>query len=283
VYPAGVLAEVIRALRCPVCRAEVILAGHAIRCPLGHSIDLGRQGHASMLGGRPPRATGDTAAMIAARADFLAGGHFAPLAGALAELAAAHAAPQGLLVEVGAGTAYYLAAVLDRLPGRAGLAIDLSPHAARRAARAHERAAAIVADATSHLPLADGSAALILDVFAPRNAAELARLLDPRGALLVVTPTPRHLAELTGRLGLLSVDAAKEERLERTLGATFHRIESRPLTWPLRLDHAAATDLVAMGPSAHHVATEDLATRLAGLPAILEATAEVRLDLLVRR
>ena len=279
------LAEVIRALRCPVCGESVALAGRALRCPRGHSIDLARQGHANMLVGRPPRVHGDTAAMIAARAEFLAGGHFAPLAAALAELAGAHAghaAPDGLVVEVGAGTGYYLAAVLDALPGRAGLAIDLSPHAARRAARAHERASAIVAD-VSRLPLADGSAALLLDVFAPRPAAELARVLHPQGALLVVTPTAAHLAELAAPLGLVAVDPHKEERLDRTLGAAFTRASSRTLTWPLHLDHPAAASLLAMGPSAHHVPPEQRTSRLATLPDPVPATAEVSIDLLLRQ
>ena len=66
---------------------------------------------------------GDTAAMVQARADFLAAGHFAGLAADLAQAAGAAAgsvAASGCVVDVGAGTGYYLAAVLDRLPGRVG-------------------------------------------------------------------------------------------------------------------------------------------------------------------
>ncbi len=49
----------------------------------------------------------------------------------------------------------------------------------------------------------DAVAALVLNVFAPRNGAETTRVLAPGGLLAVVTPTERHLEELVGPLGLL--------------------------------------------------------------------------------
>src|SRR6202044_3128376 len=77
------------------------------------------------------------------------------------------------------------------------------------------------------LPVADGAAAVVLDVFAPRNGAELRRVLHPAGRLLVVTPSPGHLAELAGPLGLLSVDPRKDERLAGTLGPYFRLVGQR--------------------------------------------------------
>ena len=85
--------------------------------------------------------------------------------------------------------------------------------------------AAVVCDAWQALPVADGVAALVLDVFAPRNPPEFRRVLRPGGKLLVVTPTARHLSELVTGLGLLSVDERKPERLEQALGADFVLLE----------------------------------------------------------
>jgi hypothetical protein len=45
--------------------------------------------------------------MVAARALFFGAGHYVPLAGAIADLAAAHAAADGMNLETGAGTACY--------------------------------------------------------------------------------------------------------------------------------------------------------------------------------
>src|SRR5688572_20694208 len=122
--------------------------------------------------------------------------------------------PPGCILDLGAGTGWYLARVLERLPGRQGLALDLSKHALRRAARAHPRIGAVACDAWAPLPLRDGVAALVLSVFAPRDGAEIARVLRPGGALVVVTPTDRHLEPLVSKLGLLTVDERKEERID---------------------------------------------------------------------
>lgn len=271
------LAEVVAQLRCPVCRGSLADAGGALRCGAGHAFDVARQGYVNLVTGRPGL-PGDTPAMVAARAGFLAAGHYAPLSAALAELAAARAPAAGLVVEVGAGTAHHLAAVLDRLPGRAGLALDASRHAARRAARAHPRAAAAVADVRRPLPLADGSAAILLDVFAPRDGGEFRRVLRGDGALLVATPAPGHLAELRGALGLLEVDPEKDRRLAATLGRWFRREEARPLAFPLRLSRDDVALLAGMGPSAHHLDPAALAAAVAGLTEPVAVTAAVRLE-----
>jgi 23S rRNA (guanine745-N1)-methyltransferase len=256
--------DVVAALRCPICRGPLADGGAALRCAAGHAFDVARQGYVSFLAGRGTALVGDDATMVAARERTLAAGHFAPLAAALAEEAAG--AGPGLVVEVGAGTGWYLARVLEALPGRAGLALDLSKFAARRAARAHPRAAAAVADARATLPLADGVAGLALDVFAPRNGPELRRVLRADGLLLVVTPAPDHLGELRATLGLLDVDPGKERRVADALGPWFEREGARAVRWELRLDRADVLALAGMGPSARHVAPDVLASRARALP-----------------
>src|SRR5699024_6366723 len=94
-----------------------------------------------------------------------------------------------------------------------GIGVDASKPAVRAAARAHPRAAAVLADAWGGLPLADASAHLIMSVFAPRNSAAYRRVLAPGGAVLVVAPQPGHLAELVEALGLVRVDDRKGERI----------------------------------------------------------------------
>src|SRR5438105_2845636 len=107
--------------------------------------------------------------MISARAQFLGAGHYSPLAAAIVDFAHASAPPAGLLMEVGAGTAYYLARVIDSLPDHLGLAVDSSKYAARRSAKAHARVDSIVGDVWDRLPIADEASGLTLDVFAPRQ------------------------------------------------------------------------------------------------------------------
>lgn len=251
----SVLDAAIPYLTCAYCDAALARDGGSLRCRAGHSFDIARQGYVSLIPGGAAVAVGDTAAMVQARERFLGAGHFASLAEELGHAAVGAAGPhgtEGCVVDAGAGTGYYLATVLDRLPGRAGLALDVSRFALRRAARAHRRIGAVRCDVWRRLPVADGAAALALNVFAPRNGAELRRVLSPAGRLLVVTPLPDHLSELARPLGLLTVDRRKDERLAATLGPHFELAARRERRWRLRLGRDAVGDLAAMGPSSWH-------------------------------
>lgn len=270
------LADVVPALACPHCAGAVALDGPTVRCGRGHAFDVARQGYVNLLPAGARTGTADSAAMVAARAAFFDAGHLAPLSAAVAAAVAAARPPPGCVLDVGAGTGHHLAAVLDALPDRAGLALDLSKHAARRAARAHPRIGAVVADAWSRLPVRDHAVALALSVFAPRDGAELARVLSPGGTAVVVTPTPAHLRELVDALDLLTVDDDKARRLARALeghltfeGAQLHRHQ-------LALGHDEVAAVVAMGPSAHHVDHDRLHARIAALPLPVRTAVEVR-------
>jgi len=271
-----VLSAVLDLLRCPVCGGELGEGERVLRCSQGHSFDIARQGYVNLVPG-----PGDSAEMVEARDAFLAAGHFARLSTALADEARA-AGADGAVVDIGAGTGHHLARVLDALPEARGIAIDSSQAALRRAARANPRAAAVGADAWRELPLRDGAAALILSVFAPRNPTEMARVLAPGGALLAVTPTTRHLFELVGPLGLLSVPEDKADRLDEQLGSHFGLSERRSLEHAMFLNREEAAQLVRMGPSAWHVDEHSVAERLAILPDPLTVTASVTLSRFAR-
>jgi 23S rRNA (guanine745-N1)-methyltransferase len=219
--------------------------------------------------------------MVEAREAFLGAGHYARLSAALVEEVAGVSTP-GVVLDIGAGTGQHLARLLDALPERIGLALDASSAALRRAARAHPRAAAVGADAWQALPLRDGVAALILSVFAPRNTAEMARALAPGGVLLAVTPTTRHLHELVGPLGLLSVPEDKADRLDAQLGSHFQLSGRRTVEHSMFLVREEAAQLVRMGPSAWHVDEQSVGERLALLPDPLTVTASVTLSRYVR-
>lgn len=277
------LADVVGLLACPHCGTAMELHERTLRCRAGHGFDVARQGYVNLLPGDARTGTADTAAMVAARAAFLGAGLFAPLTAAIAAAAAAAGPPPGGVVDLGAGTGHHLAAVLEALPGREGLALDLSKHAARRAARAHPRMAAAVCDAWRPLPLRDGVAALVLSVFAPRDGAELARVLAPDGAALIVTPLPAHLHDLVESLGLLRVDDRKPERLARRLGAHLSLEAEHVHHHDLVLDHDQVAAVVAMGPSAHHVDPRGLGARIAALATPVHTSVAVRIGRYRRR
>ena len=259
-------------LRCPVCEDTLSrpLGGQTLRCGRGHSFDLARQGYAALAAGRLPHA-GDTAEMIAARDSFLTAGHYSFIAEAL-EDAAAGCSTEGVVLDAGVGTGYYLGRALDRRAGAAGLGLDVSKPALRRAARAHPRAAAALADVWQRLPLAADSAGLVLNVFAPRNGPEFHRVLRAGGALLVVTPAAGHLRELIDAYGLIQVDPDKAARVSGSLGEQFTVEGAVTVERRLRLSGDEVRTLVGMTPSARHVAVDDLPKDEVELTAAVDVT-----------
>jgi 23S rRNA (guanine745-N1)-methyltransferase len=197
--------------------------------------------------------------------------------------AAARVESAGCVVDLGAGTGWQLARVLDALPRRPGVALEVSRYALRRAARAHPRIGAVGCDIWGGLPVRSAAAALVLNVFAPRNGPEMARVMAPDALLIVVTPTARHLEELIGPLRLLSVDPSKDERLERELDEGFEIVSRDVREWRMGLGARDLEPLVMMGPSAFHAKQAELRTRIQALPERVEASASVTLRLCRRR
>jgi 23S rRNA (guanine745-N1)-methyltransferase len=267
-----VLSDVLAYLACPHCAATMTLAGATLRCASGHSFDLARQGYVNLLSGKAS-VHGDSAEMVAARAAFLSGGHFRPVTDAVT--AAVRESPEGCVADVGAGTGHYLAEVLDAEPGRAGLALEISKPALRRAARAHPRAGAVGCDVWAALPVRDAAISVALNVFAPRNPAELGRVVAPGGTLVVVSPTVEHLAGLVADLGLLRVPPDKERQIATALAAHFEPSTRDVREFELELSHDDVLSLVGMGPSAWHVGATVLGQRVATLPEPVRVTASV--------
>lgn len=274
------LDHVVGHLRCPHCSADLHRDGGTLVCPAGHRHDIARQGYVNLLGGGARTGTADTAEMVAARQEFFARGHFLPLIDAVAHQAErlVGAAPAGCVVDLGAGPGQYLAAVLERLVDKVGVALDLSKFAARRAARAHPRIGAAVCDIWRPLPVRTDTAALVLDVFAPRNGDEIARVLRPGGVLLVVTPTTDHLAQVVGPLGLLSVDDDKSARVHRQLAPHLALEHETTVAFGMALHGTDVEAVVSMGPSAWHVDRGRIARQVRDMDAPLHVTASVRMS-----
>jgi 23S rRNA (guanine745-N1)-methyltransferase len=115
----------------------------------------------------------------------------------------------------------------------------------------------------------------VLSVFAPRNGPEMARILRPDGAVLVVAPTDRHLREIVGPLGMLKVEPGKRARLADQLAPALRLDGEHDVEWTMALSHEAVAALVAMGPSAHHVEPATLERAIAALPEPVRVTASV--------
>lgn len=252
----------------------------------GHSFDVAKQGYVTLAPGAGLKHKGDSSEMVSARETFLSLGHFAPfveaVTGAVQDALDANELPETaepMLLEVGAGTGYYLAHTLDSIAEARGVGLDISPHAAKHLAKCHPRVGAVVADAWERLPLQDDSIDAVSVVFAPRNPAEFQRILRPGGEVIVLTPDLGHLDELREPLGILGVEEGKIERMyEQAAGYLEQAADPVDISYPMTLDRASIAAQVGMSPSARHLEKEELAERMAKLPEPMQVTAHARLD-----
>ncbi|OUE30851.1 23S rRNA (guanine(748)-N(1))-methyltransferase [Clavibacter michiganensis] len=281
------LARLASWLRCPVCGDELEADPPLVlRCGHGHAVDANKRGYATLLA-PGTRVVGDTAEMLTARGLFLDRGHYQPLVDALLE-ALGHGAsepPAPRILDAGCGTGHYLRAVLDHHPGSTGLAADLSPAAVAIAVRGRPDVNGIVADTWAALPLRDGVADLVLDVFAPRNLPEFHRVLAPGGRVAVVAAGPEHLAELRASGRAVGVQEDKRERILEAADPYFEAVAETRVQRVLRLADDDVALQLGMGPSAHHTGGQRVPAVTTESGVEVDATArdpqEVTIDVMI--
>jgi SAM-dependent methyltransferase len=261
-------------------------------CDHGHRFDQAKHGYLTLLDPRAPKTIGDDRAMLEARETLLASGVYAPIAHAVADAVqqvahrrsassvlasaepgddspggevsgqqgrspAARSASGLSVADLGCGTGYYAANVVDRVHVTRLLAADRSPDAVRMTVRAltdQVPTTGVVLDLWRPLPLRHESADVLLDVFAPRNPPEYARVLRPGGALIVVVPTERHLAELRASGAMLDIPGGKDARVVEQFEAVGLALSGRVrIEYEDRTDASTRALIAGMGPSAHHL------------------------------
>lgn len=264
------------ALICPLCRASLTRSGHSFRCAAGHNFDQARTGSLNLLparrGVKPP--PGDTREMALARRRIMEGGHFVPLTRLLASICAAHletATPNvfpPLLLDAGCGEGSHIGHIAEALRASAidacFIGMDASKASIALAARRFRGVRFAVADLNHGIWVADGSVSVLLNVFAPRNAAEFRRVLRADGLLVVVVPQPSHLHELREHFALLSIPEDKPGHVLQRLGAGFELQARTGVDMRIVLNAEQARDLIAMTPNAWHVQHDRLPASLPG-------------------
>jgi len=257
----------------------------------GHSYDVAKQGYVTLASGAGIAHEGDSPEMVVSREAFLSRGHFAPFVETVTErvldalqgLPLDDVAATPTILEVGAGTGYYLTHTLDAVENSRGIGVDIAVPAAKHLAKAHSKIGAVVADVWEGLPLRDNSVDVITVIFAPRNPQEFARVLVDDGEVLILTPQAGHLDELREPLGILGVEEGKQERmLEQAAGHLVPVGEPELIEFPMNLDRESIAAQVGMSPSARHLDPEVLAERVAALPETMTVTARAQLTRMKR-
>lgn len=249
-------------LTCPICNAALAKTDQTLKCINQHSFDIAREGYVNLLRKKQP---GDSREMLQARRDFLERDHYRPLSDTLNELVASHlnAASSSInILDAGCGEGYYLGRLqqylANRQPSLQGcyVGVDISKDAIRMAAKRYREPFFVVANLKERLVFADAAFQALLNIFAPRNAREYARVLAPGGLLAVVIPGPAHLLQLRSALHLLSIEQDKQQHIVEQFADQFKLIATVPLAYEIHLSRAEIALAVMMTPNYWHLSEE---------------------------
>ena len=249
-------------LQCPVCGEELNAGSRSFVCGNRHSFDRSRHGYVNLLQRQKKRLRGDDAAMIRARRDFLESGAYQPLLDAVTAAVAEKSGGVCHLADIGCGEGWYSCSLLQTLLANGNDAMlagfDISPDALRyagaRAKQMHLQDRTLWAVASvNRIPLADDTADVLINLFAPCLAGEFCRILRPDGLLLRAVPLERHLWEL--KEALYAEPYENRPLLEAPEG--FRLEQKQEIRFRFHVAGAALQNLFAMTPYAHKTAAAD--------------------------
>lgn len=217
---------------CPVCGRTLEYSQNAYKCENGHSFDRSHAGYVNLLMSQRSSAkhSGDDKLMVKARAAFLDKGYYNPLRDAAVEELLPYGGQINHILDVGCGECMYTAAVKNALNADTA-GIDISKEALIAGARRCGELSLAVAS-VSRLPVADSSADLILNFFAPVCESEFARALRAKGLLLRAVVLERHLFGLKSAV----YDTPYENPAPENEIAGFKIIKTRDIKYTVKLD-----------------------------------------------
>jgi 23S rRNA (guanine745-N1)-methyltransferase len=188
-------------LTCPIEGERLYLEGRTLRCPMGHSFDIAREGYVNLLPVQNKRSKdpGDSKEMVAARRRFLHSNVYEAIAEKLSEAALNDLPDKGRFtcLDAGCGEGYYLRHLKRKAQTRELdlIGLDISKWAVISAAKLDKHSCWIVGS-NSRLPLVAGTVDRVICMFGFPVYEEFLRVLAPGGRLIVIEPAPDHLREL---------------------------------------------------------------------------------------
>lgn len=233
---------------CPLCHQSLTQIKNSFMCPQRHQFDMAKEGYINLLPVQHKRSRdpGDNIEMMQARRAFLDAGHYQPLREMVINVLRERLDKSATaILDIGCGEGYYTHAFANALPEITTFGLDVAKVAIKAAAKRYPQVRFCVA--SSHrLPFADKSMDAVIRIYAPCKAQELARVVNPGGWVVTVTPGPRHLMELKGLIyDEVRLHASHAGQLD---GFTLQ--QSTSLAYPMQLNAGEAVALLQMTPFA---------------------------------
>lgn len=244
---------------CPVCQKKLEINGKNYKCENNHSFDAAKSGYINLLTSdrMNTKNPGDNKLMVNARSKFLDSGYYSHLRDCLSEAVNEVAKNRDVLLDAGCGEGYYTCGIFENAVNNninikvAG--IDISKFATDKAAKRSKQIEFAVGS-VFHVPMADKSCDILLNVFAPFCHEEYMRLIKKDGYMIMAIPDKMHLWELKREVYENPYkNSPKEENIE---GFEFVKKLSAKKTITLKTNEDIV-NLFAMTPYFYNTKPED--------------------------
>jgi len=186
------LAPLVPILRCPRCQSTFTLTEQSLVCENRHCYDLSRRGYVNFAPSHDQSSEKYDAELFDSRRLVFEHGFYQPVTETIAQRLPVK---PSVVLDAGCGEGYYARQLENQFSQAQFVGVDISRDAITAAARAQSRASWLVAD-LKHLPFADASADVLLDVLTPADYTEFSRVLKPDGMLIKVVPGADYLCEV---------------------------------------------------------------------------------------
>ncbi|TMO67986.1 23S rRNA (guanine(745)-N(1))-methyltransferase [Pseudoalteromonas aurantia] len=186
--------------RCPLCDEPLLDNDKSLQCKNRHQFDFAKEGYVNLLPvqNKNSKQPGDNLEMVQARRAFFATEHYAFLRDAIAERITI--TEPSSVIDLGCGEGFYTQAFAEQLPDETQVyGVDISKCAVKYAAKRYKNVNFSVAS-IKQAPFENHTADVLVSIFAPIFADELHRLCHENGAVIIVSPGPKHLFELKARI-----------------------------------------------------------------------------------
>ena len=267
-------------LICPVCGCGLEYNGEcSLICKGGrHTFDISAKGHVNLALGHS--GGGDPKEAVRSRSEFLRKDYYLPFASEVCRVLSEYMGEGAeTVVDAGCGEGYYTEMIAEKCSvGVVGF--DLSKaaveSAAGRAVRNGREDLLFSVAGIYEMPIADGCADAVVNLFAPCAEKEFLRVLKKGGVLLVAGAGENHLYGLKKRIYDTPYKNEPRGDLPTDMKHVFHTTVRFDLLLESEADKQA---LFSMTPYYYRTSKEN-AERLIGAP--LETEAEFDIDVYVK-
>ncbi len=265
-------------LACPVCKAELVKEEKSYFCngAKRHCFDISASGHANLCPGRSTG--GDDKRAVRSRTDFLNLGYYAPISDKICDILS-DLSGESFIIDAGCGEGYYSNNIASKT-GACVLGFDLSKEAIISASKSARRScldnARFFVGGIYDLPVIDGGADAITNIFAPCSEEEFSRALKIDGRLVVVTAGKNHLLGL--KKAIYDNVYTNDERADMPKNMQLE--EKHTVSYVATIEGAdAVRNLFSMTPYSYRTSEKDMQK----LNALTSVTTEIEVDIFVYR